>query len=103
MPSCEASATRKVIKVYRKWILQEKPTFMTEPEKTAHDEETEEAQQPVEIDTAHHSEVLYTFTHTLACKCLKNKDSFIVVYTWFILSSDYRYLEHHTGRMGIPT
>uniref|UniRef100_W5KMG8 Ral GTPase activating protein catalytic subunit alpha 2 n=1 Tax=Astyanax mexicanus TaxID=7994 RepID=W5KMG8_ASTMX len=39
LPSCEASATRKVIKVYRKWILQERPTFMTEPEKTEHDEE----------------------------------------------------------------
>ncbi|XP_034077888.1 ral GTPase-activating protein subunit alpha-2 isoform X4 [Gymnodraco acuticeps] len=32
LPSCEASATRKVIKVYRKWILQDKPSFMTEPE-----------------------------------------------------------------------
>uniref|UniRef100_A0A8B9LBL3 Ral GTPase activating protein, alpha subunit 2 (catalytic) n=1 Tax=Astyanax mexicanus TaxID=7994 RepID=A0A8B9LBL3_ASTMX len=37
LPSCEASATRKVIKVYRKWILQERPTFMTEPEKTDSD------------------------------------------------------------------
>uniref|UniRef100_A0A8C6PSC7 Ral GTPase activating protein catalytic subunit alpha 2 n=1 Tax=Nothobranchius furzeri TaxID=105023 RepID=A0A8C6PSC7_NOTFU len=34
LPSCEASATRKVIKVYRTWILQENPVFMTEPEKT---------------------------------------------------------------------
>uniref|UniRef100_A0A674AUX3 Ral GTPase activating protein catalytic subunit alpha 2 n=1 Tax=Salmo trutta TaxID=8032 RepID=A0A674AUX3_SALTR len=34
LPSCETSATRKVIKVYRKWILQEKPGFMTEPEKS---------------------------------------------------------------------
>lgn len=32
LPSCEASATRKVIKVYRKWILLEKPCFMTEPD-----------------------------------------------------------------------
>ncbi|MBN3325313.1 RGPA2 protein, partial [Atractosteus spatula] len=39
LPSCEASATRKVIKVYRKWILQEKPMFMTEPEKTKQEEE----------------------------------------------------------------
>lgn len=62
MPSCEASATRKVIKVYRKWILQDRPTFMTEPEKTEQDEETEEAQQPVEIDSTHHSQVLYTYT-----------------------------------------
>uniref|UniRef100_A0AAR2LCT0 Rap-GAP domain-containing protein n=1 Tax=Pygocentrus nattereri TaxID=42514 RepID=A0AAR2LCT0_PYGNA len=42
LPSCEASATRKVIKVYRKWILQERPTFMTEPEKTDQDEEEAE-------------------------------------------------------------
>uniref|UniRef100_A0A7N8YGQ1 Ral GTPase activating protein catalytic subunit alpha 2 n=1 Tax=Mastacembelus armatus TaxID=205130 RepID=A0A7N8YGQ1_9TELE len=34
LPSCEASAIRKVIKVYRKWILQEKPIFMKEPDKT---------------------------------------------------------------------
>ncbi|CAN9502302.1 unnamed protein product [Ophioblennius macclurei] len=39
LPSCEASATRKVIKVYRKWILQEKPDFMTEPDKTAQEDE----------------------------------------------------------------
>uniref|UniRef100_A0A672JCM4 Rap-GAP domain-containing protein n=1 Tax=Salarias fasciatus TaxID=181472 RepID=A0A672JCM4_SALFA len=41
LPSCEASATRKVIKVYRKWILQEKPAFMTEPDKTAREDEVE--------------------------------------------------------------
>lgn len=63
LPSCEASATRKVIKVYRKWILQDRPTFMTEPEKTGHDEEREEAQQPVEIDSTPHSQVPYTYTH----------------------------------------
>uniref|UniRef100_A0A8B9LAP4 Ral GTPase activating protein, alpha subunit 2 (catalytic) n=1 Tax=Astyanax mexicanus TaxID=7994 RepID=A0A8B9LAP4_ASTMX len=58
LPSCEASATRKVIKVYRKWILQERPTFMTEPEKTEHDEEeVEEGQQPIETDDTH-SQVL---------------------------------------------
>uniref|UniRef100_A0A8C5NGP4 Rap-GAP domain-containing protein n=1 Tax=Gouania willdenowi TaxID=441366 RepID=A0A8C5NGP4_GOUWI len=32
LPSCEALATGKVIKVYRKWILLEKPAFMTEPD-----------------------------------------------------------------------
>ncbi|XP_051942453.1 ral GTPase-activating protein subunit alpha-2 isoform X6 [Hippocampus zosterae] len=41
LPSCEASATRKVIKVYRMWILQEKPSFMTEPDKTAQDDEVD--------------------------------------------------------------
>ncbi|KAG7280736.1 hypothetical protein CRUP_004536 [Coryphaenoides rupestris] len=47
LPSCEASATRKVIKVYRKWILQEKPSFMTEPDKSSQEEEVDEVpQQP---------------------------------------------------------
>ncbi|XP_056423618.1 ral GTPase-activating protein subunit alpha-2 isoform X3 [Hyla sarda] len=31
LPACDVSATRKVVKVYRKWILQEKPIFMEEP------------------------------------------------------------------------
>ncbi|XP_041109707.1 ral GTPase-activating protein subunit alpha-2 isoform X6 [Polyodon spathula] len=39
LPSCEASATRKVIQVYKKWILQDKPVFMTEPEKSNQGEE----------------------------------------------------------------
>lgn len=43
LPSCEASATRKVIKVYRKWILQEKPGFMTEPDKEHPADEVEGA------------------------------------------------------------
>ncbi|KAJ0008846.1 hypothetical protein NQD34_016261 [Periophthalmus magnuspinnatus] len=42
LPSCEASATRKVIRVYRKWILQEKPSFMTEPEKNTQGDEVDE-------------------------------------------------------------
>uniref|UniRef100_A0A671P8L3 Ral GTPase-activating protein subunit alpha-2-like n=1 Tax=Sinocyclocheilus anshuiensis TaxID=1608454 RepID=A0A671P8L3_9TELE len=42
LPACEASATRKVIKVYRKWILQEKPNFMAEPETTSQEEDGEE-------------------------------------------------------------
>lgn len=42
LPSCEASATRKVIKVYWKWILQEKPSFMTEPDKENSTDEVDE-------------------------------------------------------------
>uniref|UniRef100_A0A8C6PS10 Ral GTPase activating protein catalytic subunit alpha 2 n=1 Tax=Nothobranchius furzeri TaxID=105023 RepID=A0A8C6PS10_NOTFU len=42
LPSCEASATRKVIKVYRTWILQENPVFMTEPEKTTQEDEVDD-------------------------------------------------------------
>ncbi|KAJ7413823.1 Ral GTPase activating protein catalytic alpha subunit 2 [Pitangus sulphuratus] len=33
LPPCDVSATRKVVKVYQKWILQEKPVFMEEPDK----------------------------------------------------------------------
>ncbi|KAM6280896.1 ral GTPase-activating protein subunit alpha-2 isoform 1-T1 [Porphyrio hochstetteri] len=33
LPPSDVSATRKVVKVYRKWILQEKPVFMEEPDK----------------------------------------------------------------------
>ncbi|XP_040285628.1 ral GTPase-activating protein subunit alpha-2 isoform X1 [Bufo bufo] len=35
LPACDVSATRKVVKVYRKWILQDKPVFMEEPSKTS--------------------------------------------------------------------
>ncbi|KAL4624069.1 ral GTPase-activating protein subunit alpha-2 [Arapaima gigas] len=55
LPSCEASTTRKVIKVYRKWILQEKPIFMIEPEKANQDEEAEDEQVQLctETDSRH--------------------------------------------------
>lgn len=36
---------------------------MTEPEKTDHDEETEESQQPVEIDSTQHSQVLNIYIY----------------------------------------
>ncbi|XP_074547463.1 ral GTPase-activating protein subunit alpha-2 isoform X2 [Halichoeres trimaculatus] len=42
LPSCEASATRKVIKVYRKWILQEKPSFMSEPDRDTRMDEVDD-------------------------------------------------------------
>uniref|UniRef100_A0A669BBA0 Ral GTPase activating protein catalytic subunit alpha 2 n=1 Tax=Oreochromis niloticus TaxID=8128 RepID=A0A669BBA0_ORENI len=47
LPSCEASATRKVIKVYRKWLLQEKPSFMAEPDRTAREDEVDECSQQI--------------------------------------------------------
>uniref|UniRef100_A0A8C5N221 Ral GTPase activating protein catalytic subunit alpha 2 n=1 Tax=Leptobrachium leishanense TaxID=445787 RepID=A0A8C5N221_9ANUR len=31
LPACDIAATRKVVKVYRKWILLDKPIFMEEP------------------------------------------------------------------------
>uniref|UniRef100_A0A8B9C2V9 Ral GTPase activating protein catalytic subunit alpha 2 n=1 Tax=Anser brachyrhynchus TaxID=132585 RepID=A0A8B9C2V9_9AVES len=39
LPSSDISATRKVVKVYRKWILQEKPVFMEEPDKKENSED----------------------------------------------------------------
>ncbi|XP_068436899.1 ral GTPase-activating protein subunit alpha-2 isoform X5 [Clinocottus analis] len=56
LPSCEASATRKVIKVYRKWILQDKPDFMTEPEKTTQEDEVDDRSEQIlstEINSIH--------------------------------------------------
>ncbi|XP_061699184.1 ral GTPase-activating protein subunit alpha-2 isoform X3 [Syngnathoides biaculeatus] len=47
LPSCEASATRKVIKVYRTWILQDKPSFMTEPDKTAQEDEVDDGTEQI--------------------------------------------------------
>ncbi|XP_045430639.1 ral GTPase-activating protein subunit alpha-2 isoform X5 [Pipistrellus kuhlii] len=32
LPSCDIAVTRKVVQVYRKWILQDKPLFMEEPD-----------------------------------------------------------------------
>ncbi|KAM9058638.1 ral GTPase-activating protein subunit alpha-2 isoform 7-T9 [Megaptera novaeangliae] len=32
LPSCDIAVTRKVVQVYRKWILQDKPVFMEEPD-----------------------------------------------------------------------
>ncbi|XP_030639638.1 ral GTPase-activating protein subunit alpha-2 [Chanos chanos] len=51
LPSCEASATRKVIKVYRKWILQERPEFMNEPDKLIEEEEGEEEHIVTQTDS----------------------------------------------------
>uniref|UniRef100_A0A7N8X2G0 Ral GTPase activating protein catalytic subunit alpha 2 n=1 Tax=Mastacembelus armatus TaxID=205130 RepID=A0A7N8X2G0_9TELE len=47
LPSCEASAIRKVIKVYRKWILQEKPIFMKEPDKTTQADEVDDGSEQI--------------------------------------------------------
>ncbi|XP_058470715.1 ral GTPase-activating protein subunit alpha-2 [Solea solea] len=47
LPSCEASATRKVIKVYRKWLLQERPGFMTEPDKSSQADEVDVGSQQI--------------------------------------------------------
>ncbi|XP_055718920.1 ral GTPase-activating protein subunit alpha-2-like isoform X5 [Salvelinus fontinalis] len=64
LPSCETSATRKVIKVYRKWILQEKPGFMTEPEKSRQAEVEENPEQLLITETDNtHTPVLKSQSH----------------------------------------
>lgn len=45
LPPSDVSATQKVVKVYQKWILQEKPVFMEEPDKK---EDSQDAVVPVE-------------------------------------------------------
>uniref|UniRef100_A0A803VFN0 Ral GTPase activating protein catalytic subunit alpha 2 n=1 Tax=Ficedula albicollis TaxID=59894 RepID=A0A803VFN0_FICAL len=45
LPPSDVSATRKVVKVYQKWILQEKPVFMEEPDKK---EDSQDAAVPLE-------------------------------------------------------
>ncbi|XP_059375407.1 ral GTPase-activating protein subunit alpha-2-like isoform X6 [Carassius carassius] len=62
LPACEASATRKVIKVYRRWFLQESPNFMAEPETTSQEEDGEEEHLISETDSAH-VQVLETHGH----------------------------------------
>ncbi|XP_045063440.1 ral GTPase-activating protein subunit alpha-2-like isoform X2 [Coregonus clupeaformis] len=64
LPSCEASATRKVIKVYRKWILMEKPGFMTEPEKSRQAEVEENPEQLLITETDNtHTQMLESHGH----------------------------------------
>ncbi|NXB76640.1 RGPA2 protein, partial [Donacobius atricapilla] len=40
LPPSDISAMRKVVKVYQKWILQEKPVFMEEPDKKEDSQDT---------------------------------------------------------------
>ncbi|KAM7376513.1 hypothetical protein PAMP_006241 [Pampus punctatissimus] len=65
LPSCEASATRKVIKVYRKWLLQEKPSFMTEPDKTTREDEADNSsEQILNTETNNmHAQILESHGH----------------------------------------
>ncbi|KAF7656334.1 hypothetical protein LDENG_00042640, partial [Lucifuga dentata] len=65
LPSCEASATRKVIKVYRKWILQEKPSFMTEPDTASQDDEVDESSEQILSTEANsmHAQTLESHGH----------------------------------------
>ncbi|XP_064365960.1 ral GTPase-activating protein subunit alpha-2 isoform X4 [Dromaius novaehollandiae] len=55
LPPSDISATRKVVKVYRKWILQEKPVFMEEPDKKENDQDdvTNLEDSSVQTDSKH--------------------------------------------------
>ncbi|XP_070402816.1 ral GTPase-activating protein subunit alpha-2 isoform X3 [Nothobranchius furzeri] len=63
LPSCEASATRKVIKVYRTWILQENPVFMTEPEKTTQEDEVDDSSEQILISETNSMKELESHGH----------------------------------------
>uniref|UniRef100_A0A674AWN6 Ral GTPase activating protein catalytic subunit alpha 2 n=1 Tax=Salmo trutta TaxID=8032 RepID=A0A674AWN6_SALTR len=86
LPSCETSATRKVIKVYRKWILQEKPGFMTEPEKSRQAEVEENPEQLLITETDNtHTPVIhkrssswgrtYSFSSAISRGCLTEEQN----------------------------
>lgn len=51
LPSCEIAVTRKVVQVYRKWILQDKPLFMEEPDQKEVTQEDAEKLGLSEIDS----------------------------------------------------
>ncbi|XP_042317654.1 ral GTPase-activating protein subunit alpha-2 isoform X2 [Sceloporus undulatus] len=55
LPSSEISSTEKVVKVYRKWILQEKPVFMEEPDtkETVQDDDGITNNSTTEPDSKH--------------------------------------------------
>uniref|UniRef100_A0A8C8S1R8 Ral GTPase activating protein catalytic subunit alpha 2 n=1 Tax=Pelusios castaneus TaxID=367368 RepID=A0A8C8S1R8_9SAUR len=53
LPSSDISATRKVVKVYRKWILQDKPVFMEEPDKQDNVQVDETNLEQTETDCKH--------------------------------------------------
>uniref|UniRef100_A0A8B9BZZ5 Ral GTPase activating protein catalytic subunit alpha 2 n=1 Tax=Anser brachyrhynchus TaxID=132585 RepID=A0A8B9BZZ5_9AVES len=62
LPSSDISATRKVVKVYRKWILQEKPVFMEEPDKKENSEDA--------VVSLEDSSVTYSFTSAVNRGCV---------------------------------
>lgn len=65
LPSCEATATRKVIRVYRKWILEEKPGFMKEPDKSTKEDEVDDGTEQTlgTENTSMHAQISETIGH----------------------------------------
>ncbi|XP_063104690.1 ral GTPase-activating protein subunit alpha-2 isoform X2 [Cavia porcellus] len=87
LPSCEIAVTRKVVQVYRKWILQEKPVFMEEPDKNDTVQEDAEKLDVSETDAKEASSDgsghkrtsswgrTYSFTSAMSRGCVAEEDS----------------------------
>ncbi|KAM6144405.1 ral GTPase-activating protein subunit alpha-2 isoform 2-T2 [Erethizon dorsatum] len=87
LPSCEIAVTRKVVQVYRKWILQEKPVFMEEPDKNDVAQEDAEKLGVSETDAKEASSDssghkrssswgrTYSFTSAMSRGCVAEEDS----------------------------
>lgn len=56
LPSCDIAVTRKVVQVYRKWILQDKPLFMEEPDQK---EATQEDAEKLGFSETDSKEVIF--------------------------------------------
>lgn len=74
LPSCEIAVTRKVVQVYRKWILQEKPVFMEEPDKNDTVQEDAEKLDVSETDAKEVTPLL-PFELSVCCSsvCLRDQ------------------------------
>ncbi|XP_033616902.1 ral GTPase-activating protein subunit alpha-2, partial [Fukomys damarensis] len=87
LPSCDIAITRKVVQVYRKWILQEKPVFMEEPDKNDIAQEDAEKLGISETDAKEASSDgsghkrssswgrTYSFTSAMSRGCVAEEDS----------------------------
>nr|XP_045012124.1 ral GTPase-activating protein subunit alpha-2 isoform X2 [Jaculus jaculus] len=87
LPSCEIAVTRKVVQVYRKWILQNKPVFMEEPDKkdvAQEDVETlgvsEIENKEVSSESSGHKRSsswgrTYSFTSAMSRGCVTEEDN----------------------------
>ncbi|XP_053430221.1 ral GTPase-activating protein subunit alpha-2 isoform X2 [Nycticebus coucang] len=87
LPSCEIAVTRKVVQVYRKWILQDKPVFMEEPDKKDVAQEDEEKlgfsetdSKEVSSESSGHKRSsswgrTYSFTSAVSRGCVTEEDN----------------------------
>ncbi|XP_028737687.1 ral GTPase-activating protein subunit alpha-2 isoform X1 [Peromyscus leucopus] len=87
LPSCEISVTRKVVQVYRKWILQHQPVFMEEPDKKDVAQEDADKLRLSETDSKEASSEssghkrssswgrTYSFTSAMSRGCVTEEDN----------------------------